>query len=242
MEGEHGGDQQTFGAAVLVTKKPSAGPEALAAALRQFSDVVSEGLGATVRAAVHREDDPYENGLGGRCQDGRIDGIADFRFASAEVWAELLDRLLSAREILLPVIQAGRSTVVVGDAHRLIDRGIGDCVFAFALRRDPGIGQEELRKWWLTHHSAWLRVPFSRHFRTYEAMIADEERSGFACAVLGFEGSSYEFYEYNTADSLEEVASGTLHLESSAFKDEIGYIDHERGFRTGWLEEVGEER
>jgi hypothetical protein len=77
------------------------------------------------------------------------------------------------------------------------------------------------------------------NWQRYEAIVADDELTELVCYVLGVGGTRYSFYEYNTANSWDDFASGfDARLDALAQNDELGYLDIIRGVRVGWLAEL----
>lgn len=227
-----------FGVALIATKRAAATAPELRAALEDFAARVVAALpAATARVAVHGEHDPFEDGVWGRSQDGRIDGIVDLRFDGAAPPADLLEALGAAREALSPAVARGRSTAIAGDAHLLVDRApASPWSLACAVRRDPASDDAELRRWWTREHSVWMRPYFARSSDRFEVILGDDELTRLACLTLLVDGARYELFEHHTFAGWEAF-EGTFSGETNALalKDEFGHLDAERGMRVGWL-------
>jgi hypothetical protein len=226
-----------FGVALIATKSVNVGLEEFRGALEEFGAHVGEGLPLTARVAVHGDHDPFEDGVWGRCQDARIDGVVDFRFEGEEPSAGLLEHLDAARDALGPAVARGRSTAVAGQAHLLVDKApTSPWSLVCAVRRDPASDGQELRRWWTREHSVWMRPYFARSSQRFEVILGDDELTRLVCATLRVGGARYEFFEHHTFtdwDAFEGTFSGETN--ALALKDEFGHLDAERGMRVGWL-------
>lgn len=226
-----------FGVALVATKSAAAEAEEFLGALEEFAARAGAGLPATARVAVHGDHDPFEDGVWGRCQDGRVDGVVDFRFDAQEPPTDLLEHLAAARDALGPAVARGRSTAIAGDAHLLVDQAAtSPWSLVCAVRRDPASDDAELRRWWTREHSVWMRPYFARSSQRFEVILADGETTRLVCATLGVGGARYEFFEHHTFADWEAF-EGTFSGETNALalKDELGHLDAERGMRVGWL-------
>lgn len=229
-----------FGVGLMLSRKPLVQVESFTAVLTAFANRIGASLGATVRVGIHGDHDPFEDGVWGRCQDARIDGVVDLRLDAPQAPDSLLRTLAEAKAGLDDVIVRGRSTVVVGDAFLLVDKSPSSpFAVVCGTRRNRAIDQAALRKWWLEEHSVWMFPYFEKSCQRFEAILADTRLTRLVALALGFGGALYDFYEYHTFNAWEEFA-GAIDVEANslALKDEAGHLECDAGMRVGWVAEL----
>jgi hypothetical protein len=217
-------------AAVIV----AAGEDAGATLERRVAAAAHEarprlGLEGSVRAGVRDPADPLAATMGERGALEPVDAVIELTGGPAAAPSDLVPEVAALVADLASTIDASRSAVIVGHAHRFLS-GEGELFVALAGYRDPAISMDELSRWWLEQHGPLALRIVEPLPRAYEQLHADHEASRAASAAGGLPERGYDMYDTIAVDSMDDLLAATMNPEVAAalFEDELGHVDHAR--------------
>jgi hypothetical protein len=185
------------------------------------------GENASIRTAIHMEDDPLSLLTAQRGEAVPIDSVFEFTLAEGQSPHELITCAEGFMSHFEGLVDPVTSAVLAGAAHLVIE-GTGSIFIALAGRRDPGISVGDMRKWWLGQHAPLVQKLVRPQSNSYEQLHVDRDLSQRASEAAGFAYEPYDLFDTITYDEVSHFVDvlSKEDVSRQLYEDELGHVDH----------------